>query len=426
MNVAIIGNGIAGITVATELRKHDKSLAITVISGESEFLYSRPALMYIYMRDMKLKDTQPYEKKFWKKQKINLVQAWVEEIDYEEKRLNLQGHAPISYDKLVLALGSKGNKFGWPGQDLADVQCFTSLQELELLEQRTAKMGRDNRVAIVGGGLIGIEVAEMMFQRKLPCSFVVREDTYWDLALSAEEGRMVEEEIRDHAIDLHMGTNLTRINADGADKVVSIDTDKTNTIDCDLVLLTAGVSPNLNLVKDTQLKTERGIVVNPNLETNIKDVYACGDCAQINRKNQRPQIEALWYTGIMHGKVVAKNILGGNEKYDRGIWYNSAKFFSIDYHTYGFVGHDLPDEKDLYYRVPNQRKSIRITYQPDKVIGFNILGIRYRDNVCRKWIAEERSLDYVIAHLQEANFDGEFHDRFEGFVKTEYRGGILV
>jgi len=305
---------------------------------------------------------------------------------------------------------------------LPQVQCFTSLQELALLEERTAKMGRDNRVAIVGGGLIGIEVAEMIHHRKIPSSFIVREDTYWEMALSSDEGRMVEEEIKDQdTIDLHMGTNLTRINADRAGQVVSIDTDKTAKIDCDMVILTAGVSPNLSLVKNTQLKIERGIVVNKKLETSIKDVYACGDCAQLENNDGRPIIEALWYTGIMHGKVVAKNILGAVEEYDRGIWYNSAKFFSIDYHTYGLVGHNLPNEKNVYYRVPNQRKSIRIVYQPDKVIGFNILGIRYRDNVCRKWLAEERPLDYVVDHLHEANFDGEFHDRFEEFFKAEFR-----
>ncbi len=422
MHVAIIGNGIAGITTANELRKRDKKLKITIISGESDYMYSRPALMYIYMRDMTFQNTQPYEKKFWKKQKYNLVQDWVTEIDFNTKTLKLKSTADITYDKLVLATGSKANKFGWPGQDLPGVLGFTNLAELEELEERTAGMGQDNRVVVVGGGLIGIEVAEMMHRRKIPCTFLVREETFWNVALGPDEGRMVQEEIDDHHIDLRMQTELKQINAGPDGQVTSVETNKGETIDCQVVVLTAGVSPNIDLVKDTDLEVERGIKVNRQLATNITDVYAVGDCAQHPPKTEggRPIIEALWYTGIMHGKVLAENIMGGQAEYDRGIWYNSAKFFEIDYHTYGLVGHRLEGEQEFYFRVPGERKSIRIIHVDNKVVGFNLLGIRYRDAVCRKWIAEERSLAYVMENLHEANFDGEFHKKYEAIFKDHY------
>ena len=422
MDVVIVGNGVAGVTTATELRKKDPSLNITLISGETLYHYSRPALMYIYMRDMKLKHTEPYEKSFWKKQRIHLVHDWVTDFKFDQKKLVLKDSSPITYGKLVLAVGAKGRRYGWPGQDLPGVLSFTNLQELDQMEARTAKVSKNFRTVIVGGGLIGIEVAEMMACRRIPTTFLVREQTYWSLALSPEEGRLIQEETLEHGIDLKMETELSSIQPNEQGEVGSITTSRGETIPCNMVVLTAGVAPNIEQFKDTRLKTDRGIQVDRKFKTNIPDVYACGDCAEIAPalRKGRPDIELLWYTGKMHGKVVAENILGGNISYDRGIWYNSAKFFSIDYHTYGQVNQNVRGEKEIYYQVPGKKQSIRIVYLPKRVIGFNTLGIRFRHYVCEEWINEKRSIDYVLEHLPEANFDPEFFETFESEVKKWY------
>ncbi len=120
MHIAIIGNGIAGITAARHIRKLSDH-RISVISGETDHFFSRTALMYIYMGHMKYKHTKPYEDWFWEKNRIDLVRKWVETVDFEQKRLNYSDGSSLSYDKLILATGSTPNKFGWPGQDLEGV-----------------------------------------------------------------------------------------------------------------------------------------------------------------------------------------------------------------------------------------------------------------------------------------------------------------
>ena len=117
--VIIVGNGIAGTTAALEFERHKDSFEITMISGESKYHYSRPALMYIFMGHMQYTDTVPYPKSFWKKQSINLVHDWVSKIDTSKKTVLCQKGETLDYDILVLATGSKPNKFGWPGQDLS-------------------------------------------------------------------------------------------------------------------------------------------------------------------------------------------------------------------------------------------------------------------------------------------------------------------
>jgi NADH oxidase (H2O2-forming) len=182
--IVIIGNGISGVTAARHLRKLGKD-SITIISEETQHFFSRTALMYVYMGHMKFEHTKPYEDGFWAKNRIDLVQDRVEQIDYESKSLSMKSGTPIQYDVLVLALGSKPNKFGWPGQDLDGVQGLYSFQDLELLEKNTHKPFAEGaakkvkRAVIVGGGLIGVELAEMLLTRGIEVTFLVREDRFW-------------------------------------------------------------------------------------------------------------------------------------------------------------------------------------------------------------------------------------------------------
>ena len=156
----IIGNGISGITFARHLRKGDDQALITVISGESPYFFSRTALMYVYMGQMKWEHTQPYEPHFWKKNRIDLLLEWVKTLDFETKTLGFASGETLTYDVLILATGSKPAFFGWPGQDLKGVQGLYTKQDLETMEATTSKPIQ--HAVIVGGGLIGIEMAEML------------------------------------------------------------------------------------------------------------------------------------------------------------------------------------------------------------------------------------------------------------------------
>ena len=131
--VVIIGNGIAGITAARHIRKRSDYL-ITVISGESDFFYSRTALMYVYMGQMEYHHLKPYEDRFWLKNRIGLLRDWVEKVDTENKQLYLREGEPVSYDVLIIASGSQWRRGGWPGEDAKGVHGLYGLQDLEAIE----------------------------------------------------------------------------------------------------------------------------------------------------------------------------------------------------------------------------------------------------------------------------------------------------
>lgn len=420
MHIAIIGNGISGITAARFIRKLSDH-QITVISAETDYFFSRTALMYIYMGHMRFKDTQPYEKWFWEKNRINLKRAFVKQVKTAEKQLAFEGGDTMSYDKLIIACGSTPNKFGWPGQDLDGVHGMYSYQDLEAMERHSEGL---KHAVIVGGGLIGIEMAEMFHSRHIPVTFLVREKNYWNMVLPIEESSMISRHILENHIDLRLETELKEIIDDGNGKACAVITNKGERIECGFVGLTAGVRPNIAFLEGSGIETQKGIIVNQHLETSIPDVYAIGDCAQQEKPlpGRRP-IEAIWYTGRMMGEVVAHNICNQKTAYDPGIWFNSAKFFDIEYQVYGTVLTRAPENHtSIYWEHPEGRKSIRIIYdnQTSEIVGFNLMGVRYRHEVCEKWLKEKTNIEEVLQNLGIANFDPEFYKEYEEEVINIY------
>lgn len=420
MRIAIIGNGISGVTAARFLRKLSDH-EISLISAETDYFFSRTALMYIYMGHMRFKDTQPYEPGFWEKNRINLVKDYVEKVDTPNKQLLMAKGDNISYDKLIIACGSTPNKFGWPGQDLKGVGGLYSFQDLENMETHSENL---QRAVIVGGGLIGIEMAEMFHSRHIPVTFLVREKSYWDPVLPAEESEMINRHILENGIDLRLSTELKEIIDDGNGKACAVITNTGERIECGYVGLTTGVRPNTSFLKDSGIEMQRGIVVDQFLETNVPDVYAIGDCSQQNKPlpGRRP-VEAVWYTGRMMGEVVAHNICGQKVAYDPGIWFNSAKFIDIEYQVYGTVLAKPPENhQSLYWEHEDGRKGVRIIYDKndDAILGFNLMGVRYRHEVCEAWIKGKTPVTEVLQNLGLANFDPEFYDEYEADIVQKY------
>lgn len=421
MKIVILGNGISGITAARHIRRrsdHD----IMVISEETGHFFSRTALMYVYMGHMRFRDIQPYEPWFWRKNRIDLLHDRVENIDFQKKRLVTASGNIVSYDKLVLATGSQSNKFGWPGQNLDGVHGLYHLQDLEAMEKHSAGL---ERAVIVGGGLIGVEMAEMFHSRGIPVTFLVRESDFWNNVLPPEEAAMVSRHLREHDIDLRLETELKEILPDAAgEKCAAVVTNKGEKIPCGFVGLTVGVSPNVGFLKNTPLETGRGVLVDEYLQTNLPDVYAIGDCAELRRPRPgRKTVEAVWYTGRMMGETVAHTLTGKPSEYDPGIWFNSAKFFDIEYQVYGDIQPRLPvNQSTVYWEHPGGKKSIRLNFEREngRIRGFNLMGVRYRQEVCEKWIGTGAHVETVLQHLGLANFDPEFSRQYEGELLRLY------
>lgn len=419
-NIVIIGNGIAGITCARNIRKRSKD-SITIISSESKHFFSRTALMYVYMGHMKYENIKPYEDWFWEKNNFKLIQNHVAKVDTNSKFLELTNGEIIRYDILIIASGSKTKKYGWPGQDLEGVAGLYSLQDLEAITKVTAKI---NNAVVVGGGLIGVELAEMLHSKKIHVTFLVREKNFWDGILPAAEAAMVGNHIAQHGIKLLYETELKEITEGDDGKVRSVITNKGTEIPCGFVGITTGVEPNIDFLEDSDIETDRGVLIDKHFETTVSGVYAIGDCAQfINPVNNRKAIEQVWYTARMHGEILAQTLCGKKTPYNPGPWFNSAKFFDIEYQTYGNVYPKLSkDEKQFSWKHPAKEILIRFAWDGGSNVckGVNSFGIRLRHELFDKWLSEKQTIQYVIDHLHLANFDPEFFERHEKNIREAF------
>lgn len=404
-HIVIIGNGISGVTAARYIRKKSNH-QITIISSESKHFYSRTALMYIYMGHMKYEHTKPYEDSFWEKNNIQLVFNHVKEIAFDKKQLHLMDGKSINYDVLILALGSKPNFFSWKGVTLEGIRGMYSLQDLNYIEQYTDGI---NEATVVGGGLIGVELAEMLHSRGIHTHFIVRENHFWSKFLSQEESEMVSRHIKNHGIDLRLACEVDEFLGDK--RIQQLKLKNGEILNSQFAGICIGVSPNIEFLKNNHLiKTNRGILVDEFLQTNVADVYAVGDCVEhIHPPVNRPPVEQVWYTGKIMGETVAQTICGKPTKYAPGIWFNSAKFFDLEYQTYGLVPKNNETATYLRQDFENER-SIRIEYNKStkSVLMVSLLGIRMRHEVWDHWIRSKASIDEVLKNISLAFFDPEF------------------
>ena len=419
--IVIIGNGISGVTAARNIRKKSDD-AITIISSESKYFFSRTALMYVYMGHMTFEHTQPYEPHFWEKNRIELLQNHVESIESNKKELRFSDGSKMKYDSLIIATGSKPNKFGWKGQDSKRVHGMYSKQDLENIEKSTKGIAS---AVIVGGGLIGIELAEMLLTRNIEVHFLVRDNGFWSEVLPSQDSQLIMDHLeKHHGLRMHYETELDEVVTNENDEAIGVITKAGRKIECQFVGLTAGVSPNIAVIKGSSIESNRGILVDRFLRTSEADIYAIGDCAEFREPlpGRRP-IEQVWYTGKFMGEVVSETITGSPREYNPGHWFNSAKFFEIEYQTYGDVRATLAeDHEEFVYRHATEDVLLHFVFEKEshKFIGINNFGIRMRHPVFNDWLLNNATIEEVLSNLKSANFDPEFYTKYESEVVAEF------
>jgi NADPH-dependent 2,4-dienoyl-CoA reductase/sulfur reductase-like enzyme len=408
MHYVIVGNGVAGVTAARRLRARDESARITMVSGESDYFFSRTALMYSFMDKMTLRDLEPYERREWKDLRIDLVRAWVTGLDAQGARLKLDTGREIAYDALLLATGSVARQPSWlPPDPPAGVVHFVTLQDLERCE-RAAPDCRE--AVVVGGGLIGVELVECLLHHRMQVSFLVKDPWYWPAALGGEEAEMIHAHLRRHGVNLLLDEQVQTIETDRGDRLAGVCLESGRKLPCQILGIAIGVEPQVGWLRNvaTPPALSRGIIVDGRFRTSLPRVYAAGDCAEVSRPGEASFVEQIWYSAKRQGEAAALSMLGDAVDYRRPLFYNSAKFFEIEYTTVGQVNDAPPGAQQFFWRHPRQEASIRLLTLDDRLIGANLLGARWDHTCFERWIAERRDRSYVLAHLREAQFDVEF------------------
>ncbi len=422
----IIGNGIAGATAAIRLRELTEE-PITMISSETRHFYSRTALMYIFMGQLRYKDTKPYEDDFWQQQKIDLVYDHATEIDPDSQTIKMKDGKQLKYDSLLLATGSVSRKGNWKGENLHGIHNLYNIQDLKKIESATNGI---THAVVAGGGLIGIELCEMLHYKGIHVTFLVRESFFMGNLLSEQESQIIEDHIRSFGIELMKNCEVSSFRGDQKQNLRSVELSNGQVIDTQFAGITIGVEPNISLLKGTSIQTNRGIQVDEHLRTNVEGIFAAGDCAElISPMKGRKAIEPVWYTGKLMGEIAARNMTGLKTAYDPGHWFNSAKFFHLEYQVYGWIpSSDAVGHSSFFWKTKDSKRCIKAHYNSATgiVTGCNFIGLRARQAVCEDAFNQGIHIDEFIKNIDRVLFDQEFTRDHPASIKKHYDNLKLI
>lgn len=400
----VLGNGIAGATAARVARVLRPDAEVAMVSDEHPLPYSRTALMYVFMGRLRPADTHLYDAAFWANNRIDRIDGQAVRLDVEARTLYLRDGRALAYDRLVLATGSSSRRLDVPGADADGVVHLYGLADLDRIE--AALPHANGHAVVVGGGLTGVELGEMLRSRGLAVTFLVRENRLMPRTLSSDESALAEATIRRHGVDVRTGASVARVEVE-AGRAAGVVLESGEAIRAGLVAVAVGVEPNADLARAAGLDVRRGVVVSDTLETSAAGVFAAGDCAE----HASGRVDQLWYTARAMGAVAGRGLAGQPTAYAPGVPFNAAAFFDAEWQATGVAPGDIPDGWTVRrWRDDRSGQAFRLVLDGNgRTRGVSAFGMRLRHAVCRDWVGRGASCDEVLADLRRARFDPEFH-----------------
>lgn len=306
MNLVIIGNGVAGLSAAEEIRKQDSSASITMITDEPYYTYYRTRLSHYLSKDFTVDEIYIHPQSWYQENNITVMfDAIAEKINPHEHTIILAGGKSISYDKLLLANGSSSFIPPVEGSDKEGVFSLRNMEDVTNI-QKFSKSAK--KAIVVGGGLLGLEAANALKELKLDVTVVEFVPRLLPRQMDEEASQVVKKIVEDQGISLYLNAQVEQITGDPVDNCVL---KSGETLETDLVLFSAGVRSNIKLAKDAGIETDRAVIVNENMKTSIEDIYAAGDVAQFNQMSFN-----IWPIAVEQGKIAGLNMLGLNRDYE--------------------------------------------------------------------------------------------------------------
>ena len=342
----IIGGSAAGMGAIEAIREVDQVGGITLISEELCPYYSRPMISELVSGKANFDKMKCREDNFWKSHNVNaLAGRKALQVNISHKLVKLDKGEPVNFEKLLIATGGKPFVPTIEGANRDDVLTFTTLSDAELLD---SKLKTAKSVVVIGAGLIGVSVTEALVDRGLKVTMVELKDFILNLFLDEYSSEMIQNVITKAGVTILTGQTVKKIlgKPENSQLVGGVILTNGDRINCDLVIVAIGVIPRKDLVVNTMVKTNRGIIVDKTMSTNIPGVYASGDVAEaydfLIKENR---LLPLWPLAHLEGKIAGYNMAGKRTIYEGGTAMSSLKYFDMPIISFGITN---PKEKEQY------------------------------------------------------------------------------
>lgn len=351
-HIVIIGASGAGMSAAEEIRKRNKKCSLTIISKEEIKGYYRPQLTKLLSTRFDPNSITIKGDKWFKDNNIKLMlKAVVEKIDVKNKTLISVEGKELKYDKLIIASGAEVFVPPLAGRDKKGVYTLRYMKDLYEIKE----YAKDKKtVAIIGGGILGLEAASELNNLGLKVTVLERNNRILNRQLDENGSVILEDIIKESGVTIRKFASSKEIVGD--EKVNGVLLEDGETILADLVIISTGVKSNCKIaIPDIEVK--KAIVVNKMMETNVPDVYACGDCAEFNGVNY-----ALWSQAIEQGKAAGINAVGDECIYEQIIPSTTLNAFNSSVFSIGDIGSKKDVDYEVYEVMEKENKNYKKMY----------------------------------------------------------------
>ncbi|WP_352418419.1 FAD-dependent oxidoreductase [Proteiniborus sp.] len=378
----IVGNGIAGLSAAKEIRNIDKEGNITIITSEEYLTYYRVKLSHYISKSFDDDELLVNKKSWYDENNVEVILGKiVEKIDTEKKQVKLDDGKIVEYDKLLLANGSRPFVPPIGGKFKDGVFALRTLKDLRHIK-KYFELCED--VTVIGGGLLGLEAAWAIKELGKKVNVVEFFPYLLPRQLDRELADIVSQKLNDNGLNLYFDAAAEEIL--GETKAEGLKLKDGRKIKTDAILVSAGIRPNIDLVRDTSIEFDKGVKVDKYLRTNIEDVYAAGDIAEVNG-----MVLGLWTAANDQGKIAGANMAGNNKEYKMAQPFTTLSIGDISLFSVG----NIKDFTDVL-RYDDGDNRYRLYLTDNKLTGSILLGDISRMSKVRKAVNDNMDISEYI------------------------------
>jgi nitrite reductase (NADH) large subunit len=389
-NYVIIGNGVAGTTAAENIRKNDKDGPITMVTEEDLPFYYRVRLNEYISGDVTEQDLIAKKDKWYREQNIELKTGTrITGADSKEKNIITENNQRLSYDCLLVATGSHSFIPPISGSEKKGVFAIRSMQDVRNISDWVKDI---EEVVLIGGGLLGLEAGNAL--RKLGKEVMVVEffPRLLPRQLDSDGAKRLQGIMEGMGFSFRLGAKTEEIT--GGDQVKGVQLEGGEELSAEMVIISAGVRPNLEMAESLGLDQDKGIIVDEHLKTNKPDIYAAGDVAAF-----KGMPYGIWPAAMEQGEIAGINMAGGDRTYGGTTFSTTLKVVGIDLASAGNIDAENEFESRVF---TDEQVYKKIVLENNKIIGCIMLGDTKGFNKIKKMMSEEQDVsqekDQILSH----------------------------
>jgi len=362
-NILIIGGGIAGLAAAEEIRNRSVSANITLLSAEKQLPYYRLNLTRYLAQQINKDDLTIYPDNWYKEHRIKLISGQkAKAINRVTKEVELQDGTFLSYDRLIMATGSSPFIPPIPGSDLTNSISVRTIEDAEYVLQ---KISVTKHCVCIGGGILGLEVAGAIAQNGTKVTVLEGAPWLMPRQLNAQAAKVLKKYLANIGIEVQENIKVKEIVGDIVCQGITLESGET--IPAEFVIITAGVKPNIDLVKKVDLVVANGLVVNNYMQTSDDNIFAAGDVTE-----HHGILYGLWNVAQYQGKVAGLNAIGIETQFGGIPRSNVLKVLGLDLFSIGDIN---PTGSNYYqYEQAETGRYLHFIIRDSKIVGSIIIG----------------------------------------------------